>query len=244
MSRRSEFFAGAKAELPILLGVIPFGLIFGVVALQSGVPAWPAMAMSSVVFAGSAQFLGVQLFGVAAPPLVIVLTTLILNLRHLLYGASLGPYLKPLRLAWKWGLAYLMTDEAYAVVITHYTRTREQANREQGPEPGARDRGIAGSRYGHWFFLGAGVTLWVAWQASTAMGMLLGAEIPQRWSLEFALPLTFIALVMPTLTDLAAVLAAGTAGVIAVVAIGLPYKLGLMLGALVGIVAGLVGERG
>ncbi len=234
MSPRSEFLAGVKAEVPILLGVIPFGLIFGVVALQAGLPPWPAMAMSSVVFAGSAQFIGVQLFGVATPPLVILLTTLVVNLRHLLYGASLGPYLKPLRPAWKWLLGYLMTDEAYAVVVTHYAA--RTANGERRTNPAHDD-----SR--HWFFLGAGLTLWVSWQASTAAGIFLGAHIPRSWSLEFALPLTFIALVRPALTDLPAVLAAGSAGAIAVLAFDLPYKLGLMLAALAGIAVGLVTER-
>lgn len=225
LTKGNEFLAGVKAELPILLGVIPFGLIFGVVALQAGLPAWPAMAMSSVVFAGSAQFIGVQLFGLATPVVVILLTTLVVNLRHLLYGASLGPYLKPLRPAWKWLLAYLMTDEAYAVAIVHYQTETGNGNNK------------------HWFFLGAGLTLWVAWQVSTAVGILLGAQIPQSWSLDFALPLTFIALVRPTLTDRPAVLAAGSAGVIAVLAVSLPYKLGLVLAAISGIVVGLVSER-
>jgi 4-azaleucine resistance transporter AzlC len=232
MSPRVEFLSGIKAEIPILLGVIPFGLIFGVVALKAGLPPWPAFAMSSVVFAGSAQFIGVQLFGLATPAVVILLTTLVVNLRHLLYGASLGPYLKHLRPAWKWVLAYLMTDEAYAVAIPHYSA-------------GGALRQAQGERRHrkHWFFLGAGLTLWVGWQASTAAGILLGAQIPASWSLEFALPLTFIALVRPALTDRPAVLAAATAGVIAVVAFSLPYKLGLMIAALVGIVVGLVTER-
>jgi len=229
-SRKAEFFAGVKAEIPILLGVIPFGLIFGVVALKAGLPPWPAFAMSSVVFAGSAQFIGVQLFGLATPAAVILLTTLVVNLRHLLYGASLGPYLKHLRPAWKWVLAYLMTDEAYAVAITHYQGALRQAQGERGDHK-------------HWFLLGAGLTLWIGWQASTAAGILLGAQIPASWSLEFALPLTFIALVRPALTDRPAMLAAATAGLIAVAAFGLPYKLGLMTAALAGIAAGLVTER-
>ncbi|HEV8352675.1 MAG TPA: AzlC family ABC transporter permease [bacterium] len=261
-SRKSEFLAGVKAEIPILLGVVPFGLIFGVVALEAGLPPWPAFAMSSVVFAGSAQFIGVQLFGLAAPPLVILLTTLVVNLRHLLYGASVAPYLKPLRPAWKWVLAYLMTDEAYAVAITNYTaqagkRASEHAPPHPGPLPldphphplpqAGEGQGIgpkgARERTGHWFFLGAGLTLWVSWQASTAAGILLGAQIPASWSLAFALPLTFIALVRPALTDRGTVLAAATAGVVAVLAFSLPYKLGLMVAALGGIVMGLVTER-
>jgi 4-azaleucine resistance transporter AzlC len=243
MTRGNEFLAGVKAELPILLGVIPFGLIFGVVALQAGLPAWPAMAMSSVVFAGSAQFIGVQLFGLATPAVVILLTTLVVNLRHLLYGASLGPFLKPLRPAWKWLLAYLMTDEAYAVAVVRYATETGSRKPEAVTDTGLLRRSAPRNDNGHWFFLGAGLTLWVSWQVSTAIGILLGAQIPQSWSLDFALPLTFIALVRPTLTDRPAVLAAGAAGVIAVLAVSLPYKLGLVLAAISGIVVGLVSER-
>src|SRR5512136_1714836 len=119
-SRRSEFVAGIKAELPILLGVTPFGMIYGVLAMGAGLPANAAMAMSSIVFAGSAQFVGAQLIRVGTPGIVIVLTTFIVNLRHMLYSASIAPHLAHLSRRWKWLLAYLLTDEAYAVTITHY----------------------------------------------------------------------------------------------------------------------------
>jgi len=104
-SRRLEFIAGVQAELPILLGVSPFGMIYGVLALSAGVPAALAFAMSSVVFAGSAQFVGVQLIGAGAPGIVIVFTTFIVILRHMLYSASTAPYLKHLNQRWKWLLA-------------------------------------------------------------------------------------------------------------------------------------------
>ena len=119
-SPRSEFLAGVKAELPILLGVIPFGLIYGVLASGAGLPASLSLAMSSIVFAGSAQFIAAQLIGAGTPALVLILTTLVVNLRHMLYSASVAPYVKHLRPPWKWLLAYLLTDEAYAVTILHY----------------------------------------------------------------------------------------------------------------------------
>ncbi len=222
---RREFFAGIIAELPLLLGVIPFGLIYGVLALQAGLPAGVAFAMSSIVFAGSAQFAATQLFAVGAPGGLILFTTVILNLRHLLYSASLAPYLAPLRPAWKWLLAYLLTDEAYAVTIMRY---------RQPPSANAPT---------HWFFFGAGLTLWTAWQVSTVLGLVLGAQVPSRWRLDFALPLTFIALAIPTLTDSASVTSAVVAGVIAVVTISLPLRLGLTLGVLAGILSGLWVEQ-
>jgi 4-azaleucine resistance transporter AzlC len=224
---RSEFLYGVRAELPILFGVVPFGMIYGVLAIGAGLPPLAAQAMSAIVFAGSAQFLATGLFAVGAPGLVIVLTTGVVNLRHALYSASIAPYTRKLSSAWKGLLAYLLTDEAYAVAITHYLAG------------GTDDETV---RYKHWFFLGAGLALWSSWQASTAVGILLGAVIPSGWSLDFTLALTFIALVVPNIKDWAGLTAGLTAGVVAVLAAGLPYKLGLLLAALAGILGGLLVE--
>ena len=219
-SRYSEFLAGLKAELPILLGVIPFGMIYGVLALKASVPSGAAQAMSAVVFAGSSQFLAVQLIGASTPALVIVMSVFVINLRHALYSASVAPYLGHLPLRWRAVLAYLLTDEAYVVTITHYQSA------ETIP-------------HAQWFFLGAGLTLWSGWQLSTAAGIFLGTQIPAGWSLDFTLALTFIALLVPSIKDRAAVVAALTAGTVAVLGYTLPYKLGLVAAALVGISVGL-----
>lgn len=225
-SARGEFWGGVKAEAPILLGVFPFGAIYGALAIAAGLPPLPAMAMSSIVFAGSSQFIGASLFATATPGLVIVLTTFVVNLRHMLYSASLAPHLKSLRPIWKWLLAYLLTDEAYAVVITYYYR-------DDAP-PATK----------HWYFLGAGLTLWTTWQFSTAIGIFLGGQIPPQWSLDFTLALTFIALVVPAFKERPSVAAALSAGVVAVVTYNLPYRLGLMAAALAGIGLGLwLGSR-
>ncbi len=221
---RSEFTSGVRAVLPLLLGVIPFGTIYGVLALAAGMPPAAAQVMSAVVFAGSAQFVAAQLIGAGTPALVVLMTTFVINLRHVLYSASLAPYLAPLRRPWKWLLAFLLTDEAYVVSIVRYRR-------------GAPDSS------GHWHALGASLTLWVTWQISTAVGLYLGAQVPPSWSLDFTLALTFIALVVPALNSGAAVAAAATAGLVAVLAAGLPLKLGLMLAASCGILAGLIAER-
>ncbi len=220
---REEFWAGVRAELPILLGVAPFGMIFGAVAVAVLPPAL-AQAMSSIIFAGSAQFIAAELISVGTPAFVLLTTTFIVNLRHLLYSASLAPYVRSLPLRWRLALAYLLTDEAYAVTIVHYTDSHSP--------PATR----------HWFFLGAGLALWTVWQLSTALGILLGARIPPEWSLDFALPLTFIGIVVPTLRDRPHLGAALSAGVVAVAAAGWPYKLGLMAAALVGIVVGVMLE--
>ncbi len=229
MSPRSEFINGVKAELPILLGVAPFGMIYGVLALGAGLPADVSQAMSVIVLAGSAQFVGTQLFRSSTPGFVILLTTFVVNLRHALYSASVAPYLKPLSWKWKGLLAYLLTDEAYAIAIMHYT---------QSPSSPA----AASQR--HWYFLGAGLALWLTWQTSTAVGILLGAQIPASWALDFTLALTFIALVVPALNDRPSLAAALAAGIVAVAALGWPYKLGLIAAASSGIAVGVLAEAG
>src|SRR6202048_2258755 len=123
VSKRSEFLNGIKGILPILLGVLPFGLIYGVSARSAGLPVIAAQAMSFIVFAGSAQFVTVQLISAGIPVSIIILTACLLNLRHALYSASLAPYVKQLPRRWKMLLAYVLTDEAYAVTITHYRQS-------------------------------------------------------------------------------------------------------------------------
>ena len=220
MSEKAEnFWAGVRAEIPLLIGVFPFGLIYGALALNAGLSKLASQMMSSIVFAGSAQFITAQLVREATPGFVIVLTIAVVNLRHMLYSASLAPYLASLSTRWKILLSYLLTDEAYAPTILRYEK--------EGLQP-----------FSHWFWLGAGTALWITWQASTALGIFLGAAIPDSWSLDFALPLTFIAMVVPVLKNRPAIAAALAAGAVALAAHSLPYGLGLILAALVGILVG------
>lgn len=220
MSEKKKYFwAGVRAEIPLLIGVFPFGMIYGALAMDAGLSTAAAQAMSSMVFAGSAQFITMQLVRDSAPGFVIVLTIAVVNLRHVLYSASLAPQLASLSTRWKALLSYLLTDEAYAPSIIHYEN--------EGVTP-----------FSHWFLFGAGTALWVIWQVSTALGIFLGAAIPDSWSLDFALPLTFIAMVVPVLKNRPAIAAALSAGCVALAVNSLPYKLGLILAALVGIAVG------
>ncbi len=231
--------------MPILLGVLPFGLIFGALALEAGLQPIAAQAMSSIVFAGSAQFISTQLFAEGAPGLVIILTVAVVNLRHVLYSASLAPYIQHLSDRWKWLLAYLLTDEAYAVTVIHYSETSQlQTIDSENQSDPAGEIAVLGDQR-HWFFLGAGLALWATWQLSTAAGIFLGAIIPAGWSLDFAVALTFLALMAPVVKDRPSLAAAFSAGVTAVLTFYLPYKLGLVLAALVGISVGawLEGRR-
>jgi len=220
---RNTFWSGVRAEFPLLVGVFPFGMIYGALALDAGLSRAASQAMSSIVFAGSAQFVTAQLVRDAAPALVILLTIAVVNLRHMLYSASLAPYLKGLSLRWKIALSYLLTDEAYAPTVLEYERN--------GVKPTS-----------HWFLLGAGLGLWTTWQVSTALGIFLGTAIPAEWPLDFALPLTFIAMVVPNLRSSPMMAAALSAGLVALLAYALPFKLSLIVAAIVGIVVGTILE--
>jgi 4-azaleucine resistance transporter AzlC len=226
-TRQSEFFSGVKAVLPLELGVLPFGLIFGVTVHAASFPPIAAQATSTIIFAGSAQLITARLFGSGVPLLVIVLTSAIINLRHVLYSASIAPYFQSLNRKWKWLLAYLLTDEAYAISILHFEKL-ENANFIRMRK--------------NWYFFGAGITLWVTWHLSTLIGVFIGGQIPASWGLDFAVPLTFIALVVPVLRERAGIAAAIVASVVSVVAFSMPYQLSLVTAALLGIFAGVAVE--
>jgi 4-azaleucine resistance transporter AzlC len=214
-----------RALAPLLVGVAPFGMIYGVLALANGLTPLAALAMSSILFAGSAQFLFCQLLGVGAPATVIIAEVGLLNLRHVLYSAALAPRLAHLPRRWKWLLAYLLTDEAFAAISPTFTEV-SSPNR-------------------HWFYFGAGLALWGGWQLSTAVGVLVGASLSTAWPLDFALPLTFIAIVVPLIRDRATLVTAISAGIVALLAVSLPFKLGLLMAALAGLAAGwwLIGTQ-
>lgn len=221
---KKYFWDGIKAEIPLLIGVFPFGLIYGALAINAGLTTLAAQLTSSIIFAGSSQFITAQLVSQATPAIVIILTIAVVNLRHMLYSASLAPYLKHLSLRWKILLSYLLTDEAYAPAIIKYEKDGLQTP-------------------SHWFLFGAGLALWTNWQISTALGIFLGTRIPNNLQLDFALPLTFIAMVVPVLRKMPMIAAALSAGITALLAYSLPFKLGLILAALVGIIVGTLLEK-
>ena len=219
MGGKEGFLAGTRDMAPILLGVVPFAMISGIAAVGAGLSMASAMGMSVFIFAGAAQLAAVQLIGIGAAPLVIISTALIINLRFVMYSASLAPHFQHLTQRWKCLFAYLLTDQAYAVSISRFSIDRHI------------DRG--------WYYFGASFALWVVWQIFTLTGILLGSGVPKSWGLDFAVPLTFMVLLLKALGDKATVVAALVGGIIAVAAKPLPYNLGLLLAALCGIGAGL-----
>lgn len=222
---RLEFFAGAKAVIPLVLGAIPFGLIYGAIALEAGLSPVAVIAMSLFVFAGSSQFVGATLYGDGASAIVIIATTFIVNARHALYSSSLAPHLGHLSQRWLLLLSYMLTDESFAVTVSRFES-------DAGRTP-----------HRHWFMLGANLFMYVNWQICTIVGVVIGAQLNgANLGLDFAMSVTFIGIVVPLVRTRPMLLATVTAGVVALALNGLPYKLGLMIGALAGIAAGFAAE--
>lgn len=223
-TRSREFWAGVRQELPLQLGVAPFGLVFGVLGIASGLTPLQTVLLSSIVFGGASQVVFAQLWGAGVPAPVIGASVSVINLRHALYSASIAPYLRSLPLVWRVPLAYLLTDEAYAVTIN-------------------RLRNEPSSPHQHYHLVGTGMTLWVCWQITTVTGVMFGATIPQSWSLGFAIPLTFIAIVAPAIQRRADLAACLVAGIISVLGQPLPWKSWIILAAIGGIAAGYLTHR-
>lgn len=227
MSSSRQFLLGMRDTIPMLVGAVPFGIVYGTLAVASGLSVVATLAMSLLVFAGSAQFVAASLVASGTSLTVILLTTLIVNLRHLLYSASLLPFVRHLPQRWRAPLAFWLTDESFAVVHRHYLLDDSPVERK------------------HWYFLGSCLAMYSLWFACTLIGVLLGQALPSLgdWGLDFAMIATFIGIVVPLLRNRPMIVAALVASAVAVAAHGLPYKLGLMLAALLGVCAGVISQR-
>jgi len=223
---RSEFWAGARDIFPLIVGSIPFGLIFGTLAISSGLSVGSTLAMSAFVFAGSSQFIAIGMVAAKTGWLLIVLTAFVVNLRHLLYAVSLLPYVKPLSQRWKIPLAFLLTDESFAIAIRRYEAK-------------------ALSPFKHWYYLGAALSMYLNWQLCTLLGVTIGRLVPNaaNWGLDFAMSVTFIGMTIPYLKTRPMGLAVTISGLVSLIAAPLPHKLGLMIAAIAGISAGVWSER-
>ncbi|HTQ01444.1 MAG TPA: AzlC family ABC transporter permease [Casimicrobiaceae bacterium] len=223
-----DFREGFVEMLPACLGLLPFGIVCGVGAAAAGTGWLGSLGMSAIVFSGAAQIVAAQMLAAGAPFAVIVLTTSVLGLRLLMYSAAIAPFLKPLPEHWQRVLAFLLSDQVFAAAIRrfHIDEDREAAGRH---------------------FLGSGVALWLTWQVACMLGFFAGNLIPSAWSLEFAVPLCFIALVAPLFRNAPSILAAISAGVAVLALAGLPMRLNLIVAGLIGIAVGtiadLAGER-
>ncbi len=220
--KRREMLDGARATLPLIIGAIPFGIIFGTLAGPSGLSPLGALAMSVFVYAGSAQFIALGLLAAGAAVPVIIATTFVVNLRHILYAANLVPKVGHLPHRWRIMMAFGLTDETFAAVSNRFLL---QENTD----------------YAHWFYLGSMLAMYGNWVLCTGLGIALGELFPDMtdWGLDFAMSVTFIGMVVPYLKSKPMWGAVMVSGAIAMATIAMPHKLGLMVAALCGIATGL-----
>jgi 4-azaleucine resistance transporter AzlC len=224
-SRKSEFLRGSKDTFPLVVGAVPFGIIFGAVAITTGFSTWGTLGMSALVFAGSAQFIAIGLVAQGVALGFIVLTTFAVNLRHALYAASLGVYMRHLPQRWLALLGFWLTDETYAVVIRRYSESDD-------------------SPYKHWYCLGSAAFMYCNWQLCTLIGIVMGRrlrDLPDL-GLDYAMVITFIGIVVPFIVNRPMLLCAMVSGAVSMFTTDVPNKMGLMVAAVCGIAAGLIAE--
>ena len=189
------FLKGIKDVSPLMIPVVPFGIIFGVLAIELGFNGYTTMGMSIIIFGGASQIIFLQLFSAGASSLIILSSVGAVNSRHLLYGAVLSEHLSDLKLSWKIIISYFLVDQAFAV-SNSYLKKNNDKNK-------------------HFHLFGAGVTCWTIWQITTFIGIILGSVIPDKLGLTFAIPLTFLALLINDFRKLINVIVILVSGIIA-----------------------------
>jgi 4-azaleucine resistance transporter AzlC len=212
------FQSGLIDILPLTLGVAPFGLVTGLAGIKAGLSPFEITTMSGLVYAGASQLVALQLISAGASMFFVLLAVAVVNLRYIMYSSALAKHLKPLPQLLRVLGAFGLVDQNFALTLT---RSKE-----------------LGEKLTPWFYLGAGIPLWINWLLFTFIGATLGARVPASWSLDFAVPLCFLVLLVPNLRSRPTLGAALVGGITATLLAWLPYRSGLFVGAVAGIVAG------
>lgn len=222
--RRRAFRRGLKAIAPATIATGIWGLVTGVAMVKLGLSPLEAIAMSLLVFAGSAQLAALPLIAADAPVWVTLLAAAVVNLRFVIFSAAMQPVFARFTLGRRLLLGYLTTDIGFAIFSSRYAD--QPAQQRGSPEQ-------------IWFFLGMAAASWVSWQGMSIVGILLAAQVPGEWGLDFAAIVALIALTIPMINGRPALIGAVTAGLVAVAAAGLPLRLGLVAAVVAGIAAAM-----
>jgi predicted branched-subunit amino acid permease len=217
-TKMQAFRSGMLSILPLTLGVVPFGLVTGIAGLKAGLSPFEITAMSGLVYAGAAQLVALQLMSLGSSLPLVVLAVVVVNLRYVMYSSAIAKHLKSLSQPMRALAAFELVDQNFVLALN---RSKE-----------------LGEKLTPWFFMGAGVPLWVNWVLFTLLGATLGAQVPESWSLDFAVPLCFLILLVPAVKNRPTLLAAVVGGIVATLLAWLPYRSGLFIGAVAGIAAG------
>lgn len=201
-------------SIPFLVVIMPFGLLFGVVGVEAGLSIPEVMGFTTLVLAGASQFTAVQLMTDQAPVWLVILSALAVNMRMAMYSAALVPWLGKATVGWRAFFAYSLTDQIYALSVEHY---------ERHPRLGLAQR--------TGYFVGAAIMICLPWIVAAYIGATIGRAIPDSFALDFAVPITFLALIAPALRSIAHVAAAGVSVVVALALSGLPAGVGLLIAA-------------
>ena len=213
-NRFDIFFRGMIDISPLMIPVVPFGIIFGVIGMELGLGPYITCAASIIICGGASQIVLLQLFSGGASSLIILSSVGAVNSRHLLYGAVLSEYLSNLNMFWKIILSYLNYDQAFAVSYNYFKKNKKNNNF-------------------HYHLLGSGTFLWFIWQLSTLSGVVLGPIVPEQLGLNFAIPLTFIAILINEFQKLKNVLVMLLSGIVATVGYNIvPFKAYIIVAAL------------
>lgn len=221
--RSRLFLLGMRDMVPLFLGAVPFGIVIGVTVGETDVPDLPGWLSSSLIFGGAAQLTAITLLAAGAPALSAVAGALVVNARHVMYGAALVPRFRGQPRWFRWLGPYVLIDQVFALVSV-------------------RDPGEDRDSW-RWYYLGAGFLAWSMWQVVVAIGIVAGPVLPDGFDLEFAIPILFIGLVVPTLIRRPALVAALTAVVVTALLAGMPNRGGMLVGGFVGVVAGTLADR-
>ena len=220
-SNLKVFFRGIIDVSPLMIPVVPFGLIFGVLAIDVGFSPLETMGMSLIVFGGASQIVLIQLFSGGASSLVIISSVGAVNSRHLLYGAVVSEYLSDLKLVWKILISYFLVDQAFARSNEYFKKNNDD------------------NKYFH--LVGGGVTCWVIWQTTTFLGIILGSFIPEKLGLSFAVPLTFLALLVNDFRKFINVVVIIVSGLVATLGYNyIPFKAYAIVAGLTGLLVAIV----
>ena len=215
------FLKGIIDVSPLMIPVIPFGLIFGILSIDIGFSPIATMGMSLIIFGGASQIILLQLFSGGASSLVIISSVGAVNSRHLLYGAVVSEHVSDLKLIWKIIISYFLIDQAFAVSNEYFKKNKDK------------------NKYFH--LIGGGFTCWIIWQSTTFLGIILGAAIPEKLGLSFAVPLTFIAILVNDFRKIINVLVIIVSGFVATIGFNyIPYKAYVIVASFFGLLTAMI----
>ncbi len=221
LSKSNIFLKGFLDVLPLLIPVAPFGIILGVIGIELGFSPLVVYATSFIVFSGSAQIVLFELISAGATPLVTLTSVAVTNSRHFLYGAVVSEYLEELNITWKAILSYFLTDQSFAVSYRYFKQNITVPNK-------------------HYHLLGSGLTLWTIWQISTLMGIFLGTIVPEELGLTFAIPLTFLSLIIHEFRKLDHIIVIFTSGILATLFYDISFKAYIILATSIALVVATI----